>query len=183
METTQIVTGKVRLSYANIWEPKSINGGEAKFSCTILIPKKDKITLKAVENAVEAAKVVGKESKWKGKIPKNLKLPLRDGDQEADEKGEAYVGMMFLNASSKTKPGIVDTKKQPIFDEEQVYSGAWALVNLSFYPFDTNGNTGVAVGLNHIMKVADDEKFSSRISVDAAFADVDTSKYEVDDLG
>ena len=69
-----------RISFANIFEAKSINGGEAKFSVSCLIPKEDKKTLLAIHKAVEAAKEDGKTRKWGGKIPPNLKLPLRDGD-------------------------------------------------------------------------------------------------------
>lgn len=42
---TKVVTGEVRLSYANIWEPKSINGGKEKYSVSIIIPKKDQKTI------------------------------------------------------------------------------------------------------------------------------------------
>ena len=45
---TNVVTGLVRLSYANVWEPKSINGGEPKYSCSILIPKTDRATITAI---------------------------------------------------------------------------------------------------------------------------------------
>ena len=42
---TKVITGTVRLSYANIWEPKSIKGSAAKYSVSLLIPKSDKATL------------------------------------------------------------------------------------------------------------------------------------------
>ena len=41
---TKVVTGVVRLSYANVWEPKSINGGAEKYSVSLIIPKSDKKT-------------------------------------------------------------------------------------------------------------------------------------------
>ena len=69
-----------RISFANIFEPKSINGSEAKYSVSCLVPKDDKKTLLAIHKAVEAAKEDGKVRKWGGKLPPNLKLPLRDGD-------------------------------------------------------------------------------------------------------
>lgn len=36
---TKVITGVVRLSYANVWEPKSINGGKEKYSVSVIIPK------------------------------------------------------------------------------------------------------------------------------------------------
>ena len=42
---TKVVTSTVRLSYANVWEPKSINGGKEKYSVSIIIPKSDQKTI------------------------------------------------------------------------------------------------------------------------------------------
>ena len=85
-----------RISFANIFEPKSINGGEAKYSVSCLIPKEDKKTLLAIHKAVEAAKEDGKTRKWGGKIPPNLKLPLRDGDIDRPD-DENYQEHFFVN--------------------------------------------------------------------------------------
>ena len=83
-----------RISFANIFEPKSINGGEAKYSVSCLIPKDDKKTLLAIHKAVEAAKEDGKVRRWGGKLPPNLKLPLRDGDIDRTE-DENYKAFHF----------------------------------------------------------------------------------------
>ena len=111
-----------RISFANIWEAKSINGGEEKYSVSCLIPKEDKATLTKIHKAVEAAKEDAKGKKWGGKIPPNLKLPLRDGDIDRPE-DENYAGHMFLNATSKDAPQIVDRKVQPILDPMECGSG------------------------------------------------------------
>ena len=50
-----------RISFANIWEPKSINGSEEKYSVSLIIPKKDKVTLEKIHKAIEAAKRVTKK--------------------------------------------------------------------------------------------------------------------------
>ena len=76
-ETKVIVPG--RLSYANVWEPQSINGSEPKYSVSVIIPKSDKATIQKIQQAVEQAKQEA-ISKFGGKIPANMKLPLRDGD-------------------------------------------------------------------------------------------------------
>ena len=36
---TKVITGEVRFSYLNVFEPKSINDSEAKYSVSLLIPK------------------------------------------------------------------------------------------------------------------------------------------------
>lgn len=177
VKPTNIVTGKVRLSYAHVWEPASVNGGEAKYSTAILIPKEDAATLGKIEKAVQAAVELGRTGKWGGKVPKNLKLPLRDGDEERPD-DEVYAGCMFVNANSNTAPQIVDRALNRILDKSEVYSGCYARVSLSFYAFDVNGNRGVACGLGNIQKVADGEPLSGRSSAEDDFAD----GYEEDDL-
>lgn len=185
--STTVTTGPARLSYLAAWEATSIKGSEKKFRCTPLIPKKDKVTIAACMAAVKEAIEIGREKfKWGAKLPKDFKTPLRDGDQEQETeeeegKGKEYKGMIFFNCSSKDQPGIVDTKRQVIHDETEVYSGVWALVNVNFYPFSTNGSNGVAVSFNHLMKIKNDEKFSARVKLEDAFKDIDLSEYEAND--
>ena len=157
-----------RISFANIFEPKSINGGEEKYSVSCLIEKSDKKTLMAIHKAVEAAKEDGKVRKWSGKIPPNLKLPLRDGDIDRPD-DENYQGCFFVNATSKDAPQVVDRKVQPVTDPMMVYSGCYCNVSINFYPFNANGNRGVAAGLGNIQFVKDGERLSGRASADADF--------------
>lgn len=179
-ETTKIVIGLVRFSYLHIWEPTAIEEGQdKKYSASIIIPKTDTKSLDAVRKAIETAKESGK-SKWGGKIPPKLKLPLRDGDEERPD-DPAYAGCYFLNASAKTKPGIVDKNRQPVLSQDEVYSGCYGMVSLTAFPFDAAGNKGVAFGLNHIMKVKDGEPLGGRSSAESDFAEVQIPE-EVDDL-
>lgn len=157
-----------RISFANIWEPKAINGGDEKYSVSCLIPKSDKKTLARIQKAVEAAKEDGKTRKWSGKIPPNLKLPLRDGDINRPD-DENYEDCYFLNASSKDAPQVVDRKVNPVLDPMMVYSGCYCNVSVNFYAFNANGNRGVAAGLGNIQFVKDGERLSGKASADADF--------------
>jgi len=120
-ETPTKVIVSCRFSYLHCWEPEAINGGEPKYSVSAIIPKSDKETIKKIQAAVEAAKQESL-SKWGGKIPPNLKLPLRDGDIDRPE-DEAYKGCYFFNANSRQAPQVVDKQVQPILDQTEVYSG------------------------------------------------------------
>ena len=165
---TKVVTSKVRLSYAHIWEPHSSTPEqEPKYSTAILIPKSDTILLKKIQDAIDTAKEQGK-AKWGGKIPPGLKLPLRDGDTERDD--PAYKGHYFFNANSKTKPNIVDSDTNAILDKSEVYSGCYARVSVNFYPY-ANQSKGVGCGLNAIQKLEDGEPFSGRSSAEADFTE------------
>ena len=160
-----------RISFANIWQPKSINGSEEKYSVSCLIPKGDKATLMKIHKAVEAAREDGKARKWNGKIPPNLKLPLRDGDIERPD-DENYAGHMFLNATSKEAPQIVDRRVQPIMDAMECGSGDYCNVSVNFYPFNANGNRGVAAGLGNIQKLKDGERLSGRTNAASDFEEL-----------
>ena len=171
---TKVTTGKVRLSYAHIWEAHAMSEGqEPKYSVSVIIDKKDKATLTAIKEAVAQAKEEGK-GKWNGKIPGNLKTPLRDGDVDRPD-DEAYAGCYFLNANSKTKPGIVDADVQPILDQSEVYSGCYARLTLNFYAYNSNGNKGVAAGLGNIQKLADGESLGGTTRAEDDFDSVDSS--------
>jgi hypothetical protein len=171
---TKVVTGVARLSYANIWQAKSINGGAPKFSTSVLIPKSDKATLAKVKAAIQAAYEEG-EGKLKGNgktVPalSALKTPLRDGDTERPD-DEAYAGHFFVNANSNTAPGVVDIGRQPILDTSEIYSGVYARVSLSFYAFNSNGNRGIACGLQNIQKIRDGESLGGRTKAEDDFDD------------
>ena len=157
-----------RISFANIFEAKSINGGDAKYSVSCLIPKTDKKILLAVHKAIEAAKEDGKTRKWGGKLPPNLKLPLRDGDIERPD-DENYQGCMFFNATSKDAPQVVDRRVQPVTDPMMVYSGCYCNVSVNFYAFNVNGNRGVAAGLGNVQFVRDGDRLSGKASADSDF--------------
>lgn len=180
-----VTTGKVRLSYAHLTEPVAIQEGqEKKYSASFIIPKGDKKTLEKIATAIKLATQRGIETKWGGKKPAKLKLPLRDGDDERPE-DEAYANSYFINANCKTRPFAVDERKHDYASieeiDEQVYSGCYVYASISFYPYDAAGNRGVACGLNGVMKAADGEPLSSRVSAETAFADIEIEE-DYDDL-
>ena len=175
---TKVVTGVVRLSYANVWEPISINGGAEKYSVSLIIPKADTKTLGAIQKAIDAAIDEGR-GKFGGKVPSKatLKLPLRDGDVDRPD-DEAYTNCYFVNANSSSAPEIVDKSLNPVLNRSEVYSGVYARVSINFYAFNSNGNRGIACGLGNIQKVRDGEPLGGKTSA----ADDFTSDYDGDDF-
>lgn len=179
-QSTKVITGKVRLSYANVWEPTPDDNGVLWYNSSILIPKDDKDTLRKIKAAVDVLKEQAK-AKYGGKIPPKFHTPLRDGDEEKPD-DEAYADHYFFNAKSKNRPGIAKplgrdssgkTKFQEITDSTEVYSGCYAKVSINFYLFDTKGNKGIAAGLNNIVKVQDGDFLGGRSSLNDDFASED----------
>lgn len=177
----KVITGKdTRWSYANVWQPKSINGGTPKYSVSLIIPKSDTITLGKIKAAIEAAYKEG-EAKLKGNgrsVPAlaAIKTPLRDGDAERPD-DEAYANSYFVNANSTTKPGIVDADRNEIIDSSEVYSGVYGRASINFYAFNSNGNRGIACGLNNLQKIRDGEPLGCHASAAEDFATDDDDDF------
>lgn len=144
---TKVITGvDTRWSYANVWDPKSINGGTPKYSVSLIIPKSDKVTIQKIKAAIQAAYEEG-ESKLKGNgksVPSLsvLKTPLRDGDLERPD-DEAYKNAYFVNANSATAPGIVDADRQQIIDRSEVYSGVYGRASMPLTQTETKVSPAV----------------------------------------
>ena len=178
---TKVITGvNTRWSYANVWQPKSINGGAPKYSVSLIIPKSDTKTVAKIKAAIQAAYEEG-EAKLKGNgksVPalSTLKTPLRDGDLERPD-DEAYANSYFVNANSGTAPGIVDADRQPIIDTSEVYSGVYGRASINFYAFNSNGNKGIACGLNNLQKMRDGEHLGGKTSAEDDFADGDDDDF------
>ena len=178
---TKVITGvDTRWCYANVWDPKSINGGAPKYSVSLIIPKSDKVTIQKIKAAIQAAYEEG-ESKLKGSgksVPSLsvIKTPLRDGDLERPD-DEAYKNAYFVNANSATAPGIVDADRQQIIDRSEVYSGVYGRASINFYAFNSNGYKGIACGLNNLQKIRDGEPLGGKASAESDFATDDDDDF------
>ena len=174
---TKVITGKVKFSFCNVWVPKSINGGDAKYSVSLIISKKDKETLEKINAGIKEAEKAG-IAKHGAKFTSGagFKRPLRDGDVDRSD-DENYLDCYFVNANSATKPGVVDKNRDTILDSTEVYSGCYGRASITFYPFNTNGNRGIACGLQNLQKLADGEPLGGR-----SRAEDDFDSYEDDDF-
>ena len=173
----KLITGpNTRWSYANVWEPKAINGGTPKYSVSLIIPKSDTVTINRIKAAIEAAYKEG-EAKLKGNgrsVPalSVLKTPLRDGDVERPD-DKAYANAYFVNANSTTAPGIVDADRQPILERSEVYSGVYGRASINFYAFNSNANKGIACRLNNLQNIRDGEPLGGMSRPEDDFAEED----------
>lgn len=176
---TKVITGEVRLSYANLFTPRKNDQDKDVWSVLLLIPKSDKATLGKLKKAAEAALAQGIAN---GKLKANTSLKnawgtLKDGDErdDLDERPE-YAGNYYMNVSAYRQPGIVDRKVQPILDSTEVYSGCYARVSINAYAYNVGTNKGVTFGLNNVQKLRDGDNLGG-----SARAEDDFDALESDD--
>ena len=172
---TAIRLGPVRFSYVNVFQPRrNEDGTPGKYSCCIIFPKADKEACKLFEQAYQNACQLGKASKWNGRIPAKVHLPLHDGDDERPDDA-AFKDCWYFNCSSTNKPGVRVRDAGMIveaLDEDDFYSGCYGAVTVNLFPYSNSGNVGVGVGLNNVIKTEDGERLSGGRSADADFGDL-----------
>ena len=167
---TKVVTGKVRFCYVNVFEPTAMNEGDTpKYNICVLIPKSDTATIDKIKKAIEAAKEAGKAklADKNGRIPANLKLPLRDGDEERPD-DPAFEDHYFINVNSMRQPSIVDRSLNPIMSRDEFYSGCYGRASINFYAFNVSSK-GIAAGLNNLQKLEDGEMLAGGSTVEEDF--------------
>jgi len=174
----RIVTGKVRFSYANVWEAKSINGSEPKFSISLVISKSDKKTIELVKAAIKEAEKIGLDKFGKSFTSgSSFKRPLRDGDVDRPD-DEVYKNCYFVNANSKDSPRIVARNaKEQILDKNDFYSGCYGRASITFYPFNNSGNKGIACYLGNLQKLEDGEPLGNFRNPEDDFSTVDDEDF------
>lgn len=171
----QVVTGEVRLSFCNLFEPKAMNEGEApKYSCTIILDKKKNAAdIDAIKAAIKKAAEKGAQKHFGGRVPQNVTNTLQDGDVVVDDLGDLksdkypeYKGCYFMRLSTKYAPKILGPDKNEITDPTLVYSGCYGRVSLTTFAYSGNGNRGVSASLNNVMKTRDGEPLTSMLTGD-----------------
>jgi len=201
-----------RLSWVFIHkeDPKQKPNDAAKYKLTIMLPKNEaalaslglnpkqnKAILAEVEQfkkEFEKEAMTVATAKFKAKAKATRWNPMLDGDDEKlSATWEGNKGFYIIRCKSKFQPTVIDRHKKPIEcddNPEGLYSGCWARIHLSLYPYDVDGNKGVAAGLGFfIKKIANDEAFGKGANADDAFdddlddeLDMDDGEFDNDDL-
>lgn len=165
----RLITPLARLSYPALFKPAKpmSEGQEAKYQCELIFPPgTDLSELRRV--ATECAK-----EKWGAKMPKKLRMPFRNGDEDREDK-DGYEGSIFIGARSVDKPGIVvGPNREPCLDQSEIYGGCWVRASVTAFAYSAGGNEGVAFALNNVWKVKDGDPFGNRRSAEDDFADMD----------
>lgn len=170
---SNVMTPEFRVSFPSVFRPRAPmagSTGEPKYGVTMLFPKGADLT--PLKKAAEAA-IVEKWGADKAKWPKNLRTPFRD---QGEKEFEGYEeGAVYINATSKQKPGLVDAKVQEIIDDSEFYAGCYARATVRAFAYDTAGNRGVAFGLQNIQKLRDGDPLGGRTRASQDFEAVEQS--------
>jgi hypothetical protein len=155
-----LITPMFVISYPFITKPDD----QGKFRLSMLFPKAT--SLKEMELAVQTA--------WKDKYPSKpqpkagYSWPFVDAQSKPTYADiERLAGYTAVNAKTDKRPGVVDAQKNVIPLEslsDYVYAGAIFRASVSPFAYSTNGNTGVAFGLNHLQFVRHGERLDNRKS-------------------
>lgn len=168
--STKVVTGKVRFSFVNVWEPKEPQGGgDPKYSLTLLIPKNDAVTMGKIQQAMQEARDNFCAKNGAAALPAKPTHTLHDGDglRPAGEPfGPECKGHYVITVSSKQKPVVVDVAGNAILDPAEVYSGCYGRVSMNFYGYNRAGKKGISAGLLAVQKLHDGEPFGTVGSAD-----------------
>lgn len=171
----------VRFSYLYPFEAQESEDDDGnkvfKYSTQIIIDKRDTATKKAIDAAIKA--VI--DADCNGKMPPNFKLPLRDGDEEWEEKGEAVKGCWFFNCSSKKAPQVVGTErdiehKLIRIGEDDIKSGDYGRISINLFTFGVKKKAkskGIGIGMGNIQKLKDGEPLGNTRSADDDFGDLE----------
>jgi hypothetical protein len=168
INSTRIVTGEVRFSYVNLLNPRaSQQGGEEKYSVTILVPKSDVATKQRIDAAIAAAVEIGRSKHWNGVVPPMLSTPVHDGDgvkPDGMPRGEECKGHWVISASTKVDqpPVIVDANLNPIINPTEVYSGMYGKIAINFGAYLNAGKKGIGCYISkNVQKTRDGEPLGS----------------------
>lgn len=173
----KVLTGEVRLSYCNLTTPRAAKqGGEPKFSVTILIPKTDVSTKADIDAAIQAAAQEALTKVWNGARPPMLAVPIWDGDgvrKSGVPFGDECKGHWVMTASTKNKPQVVGIDNINCeLAPSDIYSGMYGRVTIRFFGYSNSGNKGIGCGLGNVLKTRDGEPLSGQASAASDFAGI-----------
>ena len=167
-------TAPFRLAFPAVFKPKAFEGGEAKFTITMLFPKSGNSLIPSLPGSFmdlrrEAYRAAVEEwgvdqSKWPPTIQAldfktHVSLagkdgwPIRDGDTVS---WDGFAGMWFVRATTKFPPSVVDNTVHEILRDDAVFGGLICRAYVSAFAYDSPMNKGISFGFQTLQTLEDD---------------------------
>lgn len=169
-DDVKVVSPAGYAEYAYVHSPDTEGQyADGKYKLTVRWPKGT--DLSALEDGINEAA----QKKWPNKLPRNLMLPIRDGDEyyeeaetdEQRERRERFRGHLFVTAKTRFKPGVVDSDGVPLAAEEgecvdcrvdPIYSGDLVRFSGFAHPYINGSNKGVTIRLKAVKRIEKGER-------------------------
>lgn len=165
----------VRLSFPHLFTARAVNEGDKpKFSANFIIDlERQQKLVRELEAAIESVS----RDQWKDKVPKTLKVCLRDGEDYADKDGYGE-GTVFVTASTDKRPPVVDRDMSPIVEEDdKIYAGCYVNATIRLWAQDNQYGKRVNAALRAVQFVKDGDAFGAEpINVESEFEVLDEDK-------
>ena len=158
--TGDILTGPVRLAFDNLFTlPQATDKMQnPKYGAALLFTPYADLTVFYEEYYRVAAMEFASHWSAQDQTYVGLHSPFRDQREKANF-GGFTPGCIFISATSKFKPPVVDSRKNPIVDVSKVYAGVWAICAVNTYAYKDPRKKGIAFGLQSVMIIGDDQRF------------------------
>lgn len=172
-----VVTPEARWSFPYVFQPKKAkkDGRADKYMLSLLFHKST--DLNKLFEAVRL-RIVEQFGQDKNAWPKNLRLPFRQQKEKFGQiKGYEEEGI-FIIATSKARPGVVDSKMQPIINPSDVYGGCYGIASIRAFYYKEEGNQGISFGLLNCMKTRDGEPLGNRSTPETDFEGIEAPPVE-----
>ncbi len=165
-----VVSPEATAAYA--WLSRPDEGQEysdGKYKVTLVLDKGDENVEAFIADIAEKSKEALEQEF--SKVPKNARMPFKDGD---DTDKEEFEGKYLIVTKTKFQPGFVDSAKQPLDDETFPMSGDVVRASFALIPYKAGGAIGVTSQLRNVMLI--DKRNSGSGFDDFAELEVDTPK-------
>lgn len=176
------LTPRFRAAFANVYQAKAINPGDAPVFSMVLLFDKEAQNSEEYKTMKATAQTAAKQM-WPNGLPANFHNPFQDPVKAGKTNLAGYdEGVVFVNTKTKDRPGIINLQGRELIDKNEFASGDYARATITFSPYEYMGKTGLTVYLNNIQMLEQGERFSGRASATDDFS-VDTSFEANDDFG
>lgn len=161
----RVITPEGRLAFdRNLFEANE----KGKFTASMVIDKSEDLSaiLTLVKEAIK--------SEWPKGAPKGLKMPVKEKTDADDLEKYPYLeNRMILNASTGFEINVIDTANNAL-TRDNIKAGDVVRFSVSTFAYSVDGNKGIGLNVNAVLKIREDEAFYKKQSAADMFGSVMT---------